>query len=81
MQRKVLPLRNPVVDPAELADWDSRTGKMRQALERGDIAGILSLVVYADGTYEVISRGHLFRDRCDLNTALSLLAKSTISKP
>lgn len=77
----MVPLRRPVVDPAELADWDSKTAHFRAGIEDGSIAGIISLVVYSNGTHLVIPRGHLFRDNKTLERALHEAAEHYLAPP
>lgn len=81
MNRKVIPLRAPAVDPAELADWDSKTEYLRAGIADGTIAGIISLVIHADGSVAVIPRGHLFRDQSHLSDALQAMGEAWVHKP
>lgn len=76
--QKVVPLRRP--ESAELADFDVKTAGIRERLARGEIAGIISLVVYSDGTKEIIYRGRLFSDP-ELLAHAAALTGATVHKP
>jgi hypothetical protein len=73
MARKIIPL-GLATNEVELRDWDCKTEEMRADLQSGRIAGIVSLVIYADGSSAIVTRGHLFRDRDDIAPALADLA-------
>lgn len=79
MRRKIVPLKTPASE-AELKDWDSRTAALRAGLESGDIVGILSITIMADGSFRVVTRGSLLRQRHDIREAAEAIARVSIKR-